>query len=78
VIRAFHLQPGGMHLGGTTDIVLPLLFPAEKTSCTAFLARQLLLFLFLRAGHDTLAAQRTNRAVLRPGGAQDSDPRLGQ
>jgi hypothetical protein len=55
-----------------------LLFPAEKTSCTAFLARQLLLFLFLRAGHDTLAAQRTNRAVLRPGGAQDSDPRLGQ
>jgi len=35
----FNLQPGGMHLGGTADIVLPLLFPAEKTSFTALLAR---------------------------------------
>jgi len=28
-----------MHLGGTADIVLLLLFPAEKTSFTALLAR---------------------------------------
>jgi hypothetical protein len=31
---------------GTADIVLPLLFPAEKTSLTALLARQLFLLLF--------------------------------
>ena len=41
-----------MHLGGTADIVLPLLFPAEKTSLTALLARQLLPFAILVALHD--------------------------
>ena len=39
MLLGFHLQPGGMHLGGTADIVLSLLFPAEKTSFTALLAR---------------------------------------
>jgi hypothetical protein len=39
VLIDFHLQPGGMHLGGTAYIVLPLLFPAEKTSFTALFAR---------------------------------------
>jgi hypothetical protein len=38
VLIGFHLQPLGMHLGGTADIVLPLLFPAETTSFTAHLA----------------------------------------
>jgi hypothetical protein len=69
--RAFHLQPGGMHLGGTTDIVhlggttdivLPLPFSAEQTSLTAVLARQRLIFMVLRAGHDFVASCPSNQA----------------
>jgi hypothetical protein len=44
-----------MHLGGTPDIVRPLLFSAEQTPLTALLARQRLILIVLRAGHDFVA-----------------------
>jgi hypothetical protein len=46
------LQPRSAHLDGTAYIVLPLLFPAEKTPFTPLLARRFLSYNFLPTRHD--------------------------
>lgn len=74
MIRRFHLQSGGVHLSGATDIILPLFFPAEKAPFTALLGRQELFSTFWRARHGIYLWESNNKAGRRSSRSAEKFP----